>query len=303
MMPVIFIHTNSVQSITAEVAAYALRARSKRPEAFEVRILRLEETPHLERREGQCYVSGDRRLTWRNRDAQSHGLLRMMVPQVMSFHGRALVLDPDIFAVGDVLDLLNRDMKGRAIVCRPRPRPAGSPPRYNSSVMLLDCGQLTHWKWDETIDEIFRGELDPYVWLTLQREPAGSIGLLEEEWNDLDTLTDRTRLLHNTEKVTQPWKTGLPIDFDLNHVGAEFLVPPRLLARVGARARRLFHLDRPPEVYRPHPDLRQTQYFFALLREGLDRGVIQEETVREEIRNGHLRPDAFALLETAPSRG
>ena len=38
----------------------------------------------------------------------------------MDYQGRALVIDPDVFAAGDVWDLLQRDMQGHAILCRPK---------------------------------------------------------------------------------------------------------------------------------------------------------------------------------------
>jgi hypothetical protein len=296
--PVVFIHSNPAQSIAATVAAYALTARSRRPDAFAVRVLRLEETPHLHRREGQRYVSHGEQRTWHNRDAQSHSPLRMMVPQLMGFRGRALVLDPDIFAVGDVNELLQRELGGRAILCKARrTEPGGARTRYASSVMLLDCQRLTHWRWDQQIDEVFACRLDLFAWMTLQTESPDTIGTLEDEWNHFDTLDARTKLLHNTERLTQPWKTGLAIDFDLNRSRVDPAVRPALLVRLRRKTARLLRPFR-PRIYQRHPDPRQERYFFQLLRECLDRRVIDEAVVREEIHRGHLRPDAFTLLDT-----
>src|SRR5204862_121996 len=42
-----------------------------------------------------------------------------------------------------------------------------------------------------------------------------TIGLFEAAWNDFDRLNANTRLLHNTRRRTQPWKTGLPVDYML----------------------------------------------------------------------------------------
>jgi hypothetical protein len=49
--------------------------------------------------------------------------------------------------------------------------------------------------------------------------------------------------------------------------------------------------------YRRHPDRRQEQFFFGLLRECVEDGVVTEAFLREEIRRGHVRPDAFDLIE------
>ncbi len=50
-------------------------------------------------------------------------------------------------------------------------------------------------------------------WVSLKLEDPATIGLFENQWNDFDNLTDETKLLHNTKRKTQPWKTGLKIDY------------------------------------------------------------------------------------------
>ena len=52
--------------------------------------------------------------------------------------------------------------------------------------------------------------------------------------------------------------------------------------------------------YRAHPDPRQERFFFGLLREGLDEGVITEAMLREEMARNHVRHDAFEVMERTP---
>ena len=296
MKPVVFIHTNDAQLLAALVSAYSLTARSNHANAFDVRLLRFEQTPHLTRRDGRQYLYDGRVFTWRNRDLQAFAPLRRMVPQVMGFRGRALVLDPDVFAVGDVYELLRRDMGGKAILCRMRDTcHRGMETRVPSSgVMLLDCERLTHWRWDDDIDALFAHRLDYWEWIYLRAEPAGTIGLLEEEWNHFDTLNERTKLLHNTERLTQPWRTGLPVEFGLNSPDANRWHTLR-------RIKRLLFRQRAPRVHQSHPDPRQERFFFALLRECVERGVVTETLIETEIRRQHLRADAFAMLAAVDS--
>ncbi|NJR44898.1 MAG: hypothetical protein HC775_03300 [Hyellaceae cyanobacterium CSU_1_1] len=106
-------------------------------------------------------------------------------------------------------------MQGKAIFCRKIcPEDNSREPYYGTSVMLLDCSKLTHWQWEKQIAEMFDFKRDYQPWTRLWMEAENSIGLLEEEWNHLDTLNEQTKLLHNTRRETQPWKTGLPIDFN-----------------------------------------------------------------------------------------
>ena len=151
MKPIVFIHTNDKQMLAAKVCAYSLQARSKYRDEFEVRLLRLEATPHLYRgREGRRYLWAGRVCIWRNRDLQSFAPLRFMAPQVMGFQGRALLLDPDISRDRRRDELLQRDLNGKAIVCRSRP--SGY---YISAVMILDCARLKHWDWNRNLDATF----------------------------------------------------------------------------------------------------------------------------------------------------
>ncbi len=302
MKPVVVIHTNDQQLVPALVSAHSLKARSKSPECFDVRILRLEETPQLLRREGQTYLlwEGTKPKVWRTSNLQAFSPLRRMVPALLGFTGRALVIDPDVFAVGDVWELLSRDMHGKAILCRRRTHPRADRLVHSSAVMLLDCEKLTDWDWDRDLDRIFAHELPLDAWLALEDVPPEQIGLFEDEWNDLDTLTDGTKLLHTTVTLTQPWKTGLRAT---RHSLAPQVFMSREWRRVRAARWRAPARGRPVEdtvTYQPHPDPRQEALFFALMKECLADGGITEKTIRVAMRKHWLRKDALEMLAKVP---
>jgi hypothetical protein len=294
LRPTIVIHTNDAQLVPACVGAYSLKSRSLHPELFDVRLLRLEDTPHLYVREGQRFAwwDADAPSVFRRRNTQSFSALRRMVPALLGFTGRALVLDPDVFAIGDVGELMSRDMKGKAILCCQKPMWRDGRRLYSSAVMLLECDRLQHWEWEREIDDLFRGAMLLGPWLSLLDESPEHIGLLEEEWNHCDTLTDRTKLLHNTEILTQPWK-GLPADFN-EHAP---LWPPTFerFRRIALRLIGTGGDDAP--VHRPHPDPRQERLFFTLLKECLDEGILTRGSLRRAIRRNYLREHAFSLLD------
>jgi hypothetical protein len=52
--------------------------------------------------------------------------------------------------------------------------------------------------------------------------------------------------------------------------------------------------------YRSHPDPNQERFFFGLLRECVDKGVISEDMLREEMERNHVRHDAFEIIERTP---
>lgn len=294
----VFIHTNHKQIVGAKVAEYALRRNSTHNDEFEVKIVQTEDYPWLREFDGQLYLRDGVKRVWLYNDLQSFTPLRFVPPKLMQYQGRAVVIDPDIFAVGDVWELLSRDMQGKAIMCRARSGPKGYIDRcLASSVMLLDNAKLTHWDAERGFREMFEFKRDYQPWICLKLEPRETIGLLENEWNDFDRLTAKTKMVHNTRRRTQPWKTGLQVDW---RPAEKFrLFPPAAwLMRV---RRRLFGEYGLLGKYKPHPDPNQERYFFGLLKECLERGVVSEAMLRNEMRRDHVRHDALDVLErTAP---
>ncbi|MEA3057862.1 MAG: hypothetical protein QOF34_677 [Sphingomonadales bacterium] len=283
MKPVVIIHTNDKQMLGALVSAHSYRRNSRDADAFEVRILRAEEEPELQVR-GRTLLRGGHERAWDPDDLQSFTPLRYKVPDVVGHQGLALVTDPDVFAVGDVAELFTRDLEGKAIWCRPRPGYDKITDPLATSVMLLDCARLPHWRFAEDLDALWAHRIDYLDWINLEREKLETIGLLEPEWNDFDHLTPHTKLLHNTKRRTQPWKTGLPIDFTFRERKGLINLALPIVRMVAPR-------------YTRHPDRNQEAYFYALLAEALDGGSVTRGEVEDHVRRGYVRPDSLELIE------
>lgn len=294
--PCVFIHTNHRQYVGALVSQHSMRRNSRHADRFDVRILHTEDHPFLRAREGQTYLREGQQVVWRYENLQSFTPLRFGPPEAMGYEGRAVVVDPDVFAVGDVWELLTRDMQGKAILCRPRSGSKGLGGCLATSVMALDCAKLKHWNAEQNFAELFEGKRDYMDWICLALEPRATIGLFEDEWNDFDRLTPNTKLIHNTKRQTQPWKTGLPVDYTAARKTARPLKPSTWLRPV----QRLLRGDA-PAFYSQHPDPNQERFFFGLLRECVEQGIVSEALLREEMRQNHIRHDAFEVLERTPS--
>ncbi len=296
LKPCVFIHTNEKQVVGALVAAHALRRNARRPDSFGVRIIHTKDYPWLASA-GSGFQAGrsGSRLGYA-RPAIFHPAA-ILPPQLMNYQGRAAVIDPDVFALADVSELLNRDMQGRAILCRMRDGPKGRHGYYASSVMFLDCGRLRHWRPQEDFEALFSFERDYMDWISLKLEPPQSIDALETVWNDFDRLTPQTKMLHNTRRITQPWKAGLPIDFSV----AESFKPVALYNSVLRLARRVVGPGKLVGRYLRHPDRAQERLFFGLLRECLDNGRVSKLLLCDEMARGHIRHDAFEVLERTRS--
>ncbi len=296
MKPCVFIQANEKQMLGAIVAEHALRRNSKHNDRFDVCIMSYDDIPVFREREGQHFLRGGGKRMWVHDDLQSFTPSRFLPPQLMGYQGRALVIDPDVFAVGDVWELLSRDMQGKAIMCRPKSGNKGRRGCLATSVMLLDCEKLEHWRFDAQFNAMFEGKRDYMKWVCLKYESRDTIGLFENEWNDFDRLTPQTKMLHTTKRKHQPWKTGLPIDY--RPADTFQLFPPRHWIR---RARRsLFGDYGLLGTYGSHPDPAQEQFFFGLVRECLENGVVTEARLREEMERDHLRHDALELMDKLP---
>lgn len=290
----VFIHTNHKQIVGALVAEYALRRNSQHNDQFDVKIIEKKDYPYFDEAEGKEYLRDGVKRIWLNEDLQSFTPLRFMPPELMDYQGRAVVIDPDVFAVGDVWELLSQDMQGKAVLCRRRSGPKGLVDRcLASSVMLLDCAKLSHWRVEEQFKQLFAFERDYMPWICLKLEPPETVGFLDKTWNDFDRLTAQTRMIHNTRRRTQPWKTGLPIDW---RPAERFRLFPPIAWLMRAR-RKLFGEYGLLGNYQPHPDPNQERFFFGLLRECVEKGIVTEDLLREEMRQNHVRHDAFEVLE------
>jgi hypothetical protein len=283
----VYVHTSDSQLLPALVGIHSLRTTGGLKDE-DVRLLRLEGSDLDQRRDGQSYLAGGVKA-WDHTHHAAFHLLRRMIPQLMDYQGRALVVDPDVFAVAPVAPLLGSDMAGKAILARyvPDGYLGDGKPYYSTGVMLLDCSKLKHWTWEADVAGIFNLSLDYWHLLQLKNENESIIGVLDEQWNSMDKLSADTGLLHLTRIATQPWSTGLPLPDDIYDPTYVPSLPTRLWKKIAGQ---------PPRLYRAHPEREQERVFFDLLAGCLNQGLLPESFLEAELKAGRLRSDAFEIL-------
>jgi len=174
----VFIHSNPKQIVGAIVAQHALRRNSRNADKFDVKIITTDDHPFFAEYEGKTYLRDGVKRVWLNDDLQSFTPLRFMPPELMGYRGRAVIIDPDIFAVGDIWELLSRDMQNKSIIARARSGTKGLIDHcMASSVMLLECANLTHWKCEAQFRSMFEMKLDYSDWICLKHEDRTGIAL------------------------------------------------------------------------------------------------------------------------------
>ncbi len=271
-----FIQANDKQLLGAKLAKYAIERNLKDKGSIAVEIINVDREPLFKAFAGKTYLRRGRVITYDPKDLQSFTLSRFLPPDRMGYEGMAIVIDPDIFTRVDLHALFDLGTDGKAIAaCRKKDA-------WDSSVMLLDCARLKHWNVAAWLEKLARHELDYDEIMTLKLD-RDDVKEIPRVWNSLDVLNEDTKLLHTTDRLTQPWKTGLPIDFMRNSL-------PKIL---GLIPREPIHrlLGKYPMTYQKHPDSKIDDFFFALVRDAFREGAITRSEIEEEIRLGHLRPD------------
>jgi hypothetical protein len=280
----VFVCTNNKQQLGALVSRYTIeRAAAQAGRAIQVEILNVDAMAWCRDLDRRTYRRGGKSVVFSANDLQSFTLSRFMPPQLAGYSGRAVVIDPDVFAVRDISPLFDTELKGAAIAARPRNG-------WETSVMLLECARLPHWKLDDFIRRLTTAEWDYDQLIKLGYEAAGTIQPLEPVWNSFDHLDGETRLLHNTNRRTQPWKTGLRKDFVVHK-------KPRPVFGLIPRVWVDFALGRQPHRYVAHPDPTQERFFLSTLADAIAAGAITREFVAAEIETHHVRRDLLTLVD------
>ncbi len=279
-MKKVFIHTNNKQYLGALLSKYSIERSLPTDTDIFVQIINVDSIDEFKEFAGKTYLRGGKEVVYDPNDLQSFTLSRFMPPEEMHFEGRAIVIDPDIFAISDISPLMNMDMEGKAIAaCK-------KGDAWQSSSMVMDCSKLTHLKISNLLQKLESRELDYKDIMSLKKET--SVKEISSIWNSLDKLTPETKLLHTTNRLTQPWRTGLPIDFIRNPMPKIFGIIPREPIHM--------MLGKYPTKYQKHPDAQIEKFFMDLIKDALEVGVLCSTDIQKEIDLGHVRKDIFDLI-------
>ncbi len=143
------------------------------------------------------------RLKYRNWTEFS--LYRYLIPALCNYEGRAIYLDSDIVCIADIGELFDVPMD-RCDFLATRAYADGE---WAMSVQLIDCSRC-RFNLEAIFNEIDQGlftylefaRMNPHF----RAYHSYTIGDLDPRWNVLDAYDKRTKLVHYTELLTQPWK-------------------------------------------------------------------------------------------------
>jgi hypothetical protein len=128
---------------------------------------------------------------------------RFLIPELCGFSGRAVYMDSDMVALGDLSPLGTVPFMGSRVVCPPR-----DPRGAQFALFVVDCS--VGWQIGAFIAGLNSGALTYSSAMALKwTGPVRAI--LPQKWNDLDCMRHDTRVIHYTDMARQPWlRAGHP---------------------------------------------------------------------------------------------
>ncbi len=197
----VFIGSGEASLLERKVLVHSLRKNSRR----ELDIWVMNGTHNALERNDDPPIPAGLPLHLKYRSLTEFSLFRYMIPQWCNHEGRAIYLDSDMIALGDIGELFDAPMGDYDVLCKR----AYKENEWGTSVLLIDCSRA-RWDLEETYRQIDAGLFDYYEFSRfdpkyLQHHPL-KVGELDPNWNVFDYHDAQTKLIHYTDLLTQPWK-------------------------------------------------------------------------------------------------
>lgn len=145
------------------------------------------------------------RIKYRN--ITEFSLYRFLIPELCDYQGKALYVDSDTVCLSDIGELFDTPMGGADFLAKYEAYPGEK--LWGLSVMLIDC-QRCRFDLEGIVDEIDAGlySMSDFSCMAprfLAYHPY-KVGQLDPAWNVFDQWDNRTKLIHYTNLLAQPWK-------------------------------------------------------------------------------------------------
>ncbi len=199
----IYIQSNRFQGIAAKVSSETFNSFGHSSE-----IIYVEDFKEITKYFGRKYLRKGKEKIFKD-DLQSFTLLRFLIPELAKSEEPILIIDPDIFAIKDPITILENIKNDKKLYCtflNGKPR---------TEVMLLNPKHKL-WSFEEILRDLFDLKIDYDNLFKLNFLNLDLLERLDNKYNALDEIKDETVLLHTTNRLTQPWKEGLKIDFEIH---------------------------------------------------------------------------------------
>ena len=195
----------------------------------------------------------------------------------------SLVIDPDVFAVSNIDSFFGLNLRNFEIAACKHSKDKA----LYSSVIFYNNEKIKY-KLEQIAYEVLDGKFDYKSLMHLDFLDFKNVLFLNKNWNSFDSLNNDTIFLHLTNRVTQPWKTGLKIDFYQEFPKYKFKFIPYKFYQILKEG--IYRKKFPPyKYYLKHPNKKINDYFINLIRDALKENFISEKFINDEIVKKNVR--------------
>ncbi len=288
----VFIHTNDKQLFGAHISKYSILKCNLSLKENDIEIINVDSNSFFDSTYDRSIIRGGKKYLWDKNDLQSFTLLRFLPPSLMNFEGYSMVIDPDIFAVNNFINKFENFEKDKLIMARSNPN---SKKGLATSLMIFNNKLCEELDLEKKVNSVLSGEFDYSDLMNLTFLEENKFSTLPKEWNSFDELDNETIFLHTTTRITQPWKTGLKVDFQQNYPKFRYKIIPNFLFKILKEI--LTRKKHPPYTkYIEHPNQNIQDYFFTLVSGALKENFIDKELINYNIKKHYVRSDIYKYL-------
>lgn len=268
----VLIQCNKFQALAAKVSKYSFIKNGFK----DVEIIDVDDCEILKKYSGRKYLRNGNLTKYDLNDLQSFTLLRF-IPYEIKNKGFCIIIDPDIFAVKnpfDHLDLITKEEFN--IYC------TKIDDKFRSEVMLINLNKKV-WDFNNLIEDLFNLKIDYSELINLKFVKKINIKELNKNFNVHDKITNETIFLHTTNRITQPWKEGLDINFN-NHFTKTYKLKNYI--------KFLLRIDYDKKVisnkFAEHPDIEVKKFVTECFKEALENGYISKKEIINSVKKKYV---------------
>tara|TARA_Y100000591_G_scaffold332578_1_gene370490 strand:- start:7144 stop:8007 length:864 start_codon:yes stop_codon:yes gene_type:complete len=269
----IFIQSNPQQELAAKVSSFSFNKFGFK----NIEIIKLKDIVELNDKFNKKYLRGGKKIVYDEKDLQSFTLLRFLPPKI--YDDYCLVIDPDVFAVKDPANILENyvNSKNFQIFCTKKNG------NFKSEVCLINCKNFDLWSFDQIITDLFNNKIDYQRLINFDFVDQEKIGNLNNSLNVWDDIDEKTTLLHTTNRLTQPWKEGLKIDFKV------YISKMNYIKNFIKRILKQKHNNKIFEKkYKTHPNSMVLNYVEEIFKEAYIENFITADDINFSIKNNFI---------------
>jgi len=283
----VFIHTNNKQMLGALLSKYSIIKNSNTLNQQDINIINIDDNKFINSNKDYEILKNNKIYYWKKNDLQSFTLLRFFPPKIMHHTDFSLVIDPDVFAVNNIDEYLNFNLENFDIAaCKNN----NNKKAIHSSVIFYNNERIKKFQLEKLAYKVLDKRFDYKSLMHLDFLDFDRILFLDNIWNSFDEINDNTVFLHLTNRVTQPWKTGLKIDFHQDFPKYKFKIIPYYMFQYLKEI--IYNKKFPPyKYYLKHPNNKINKFFYNLLNEAIKDKFISEEFINNQIHNNYVRND------------